>query len=232
METIQKTAEKVVIRMNANYSLANAIRRSVDEIPVLAIDEVEIYKNDSALYDEFIAHRLGLVPLKTESKMSVKTSIDLKLKKTGPGTVYSKDLIGVVKVIYGGIPITLLEKGQEIEILATAKLGKGIDHTKYTPGLCHYRHILEVKSKNKDVEKLIENAKGIVKAEKKGDKWLCDLPEATVDEIDKLDKDSVKESDEILLFVESFGQLDAKDILIKAIDALGDNLKKFEKSLK
>ena len=218
--------------MDTNYSLANAIRRSVDEIPVLAIDEVEFYRNDSALYDEFLAHRLGLIPLKTESKMGAKTSVHLKLKKTGPGIVHAKDLVGGAKVIYGDIPITLLERGQEIEILATAKLGLGIEHAKHTPGLCHYRHILEVRSKNKDVEKLVENAKGVIKAEKKGDKWLCDLPEAIVDEIIKLDKDAVKESDEILFFVESFGQLDAKDIIIKSIDALSSNLKEFEKSLK
>ncbi len=46
--------------------LANALRRSVDEIPVLAINEVDIYKNDSALYDEIIAHRLGLIVLKNQ----------------------------------------------------------------------------------------------------------------------------------------------------------------------
>ena len=60
MEIIQKTAEKLILRMPANESLANAIRRSVSEVPTLAIEEVEIFKNDSALYDEMLAHRLGL----------------------------------------------------------------------------------------------------------------------------------------------------------------------------
>ena len=70
MEMISKTPEKIVFRTDANYSILNAIRRSVEEVPTLAIDEVEIFKNDSALYDEVLAHRIGLVPLKTESKVS------------------------------------------------------------------------------------------------------------------------------------------------------------------
>ena len=71
MEIIEQTPLKLVMRMPANDSLANAIRRSINEIPILAVDEVEIYKNDSALYDEFLAHRVGLVPLKTEASMNV-----------------------------------------------------------------------------------------------------------------------------------------------------------------
>jgi len=49
MEVIEESPEKLIFRMSANYSLANAIRRSLDEVPVLAFDEVEIFKNDSAL---------------------------------------------------------------------------------------------------------------------------------------------------------------------------------------
>ena len=58
METIKKTSEELVFTVDMNVSLANAIRRSAGEIEVLAIDECDIYKNDSALYDEIIAHRL------------------------------------------------------------------------------------------------------------------------------------------------------------------------------
>ena len=100
MKVIKKSPERIVIRTDMSYNLINAIRRSVDEIPTLAVDEVEFFKNDSALYDEFLAHRLGLVPLRTDSKMGTKTSIDLKLKKVGPDTVYSKDLRGGAKVIF------------------------------------------------------------------------------------------------------------------------------------
>lgn len=232
MELIQKSPEKLILRMDKNYGIANAIRRSVEEIPVLAIDEVEFFKNDSALYDEFLAHRLGLTPLKTDGKMGAKTSVELKLKKSGPCTIYSGDLKGATKVVYENIPLTLLEKGQEIEIVATANLGKGLDHAKYTPGLCYYREILEVKS-SPQIDKIIQDAKtGEIKSEKKGSKWICDLPESVVDEIEKIDESAVQSNGELLFFIESWGQMDAETILKKAVDALGENLAEFEKSLK
>jgi len=51
MKIIQKTREKVIFSCEIEESLANALRRSIDEIPILAVDEVEIHKNDSVLYD-------------------------------------------------------------------------------------------------------------------------------------------------------------------------------------
>src|SRR3989344_4783724 len=103
MTLLLNKPEKIVLKIEANETLANAIRRSVSEIPTLAVDEVEIYKNDSALYDEMVAHRIGLIPLKTEKGMSSKTKIELKLVKTGPCTVYSGDLDGNAEVVYDKI---------------------------------------------------------------------------------------------------------------------------------
>ena len=45
------------------------------------------------------------------------------------------------------MPITLLKKGQEIELVATAKIGMGITHVKHTPGLLHYREFYEATAK-------------------------------------------------------------------------------------
>ncbi len=231
MKALIDTPEKLILRTEANESLANAIRRSVDEVKVLAIDEVEFFKNDSALYDEIIALRIGLVPLKTSKKMSDKSEVQLSLKKSGPCTVYSGDLKGDAEVVYDNIPITNLEKGQDIEIVGTAKLGKAISHSKYVPGLFYYRHLSEVKSSNSKVAEIIEHCKGLVK-EKKGSSWIVDLKEVEEEEIFKIDKEATRASDEMLLIIESFGQISAREILNSAIEALQGNLSEIEKSLK
>lgn len=231
MEIIEKSDEKLVIRMDANESLANAIRRSVGEIPTLAIDEVEIFKNDSALYDEILAHRLGLVPLKTEKSMSAKTKIDLKLTKTGPCTVYSGDLVGPADIIFDKIPITILGEGHKVELLATARLGKGTDHAKHNPGICYYKHLLEVKSTPEN-DAIVQKSKSSFKPEKKGSKWICDINGAEEKQISDMDEEGVKDSNELLMIIESYGSLSAKDILVKAIESLTENLDEFEKALK
>jgi DNA-directed RNA polymerase subunit D len=213
-----KEKQKLSFVTDMPVSLANVIRRSALEIPIMAIDEVEIVKNDSALYDEIIAHRIGLIPIKTLK--SVKET-KFKLKAVGPKTVYSTDLHPDVGTDYK-LPIVILDEEQELELVADAKLGKGIEHIKYSPGLIFYRHNLDI-----DILEFVnidENGKVSCKEEELKSK---EIPESQIDKIKK-----IKECDELLFEVESWGQIDEKDIFPRAIEALNDNLEELQKAMK
>jgi DNA-directed RNA polymerase subunit D len=217
-----------------DVSLANAIRRSVNEIPILAIDEVDVYKNDSALYDEIIAHRLGLVPLKNQ-KLKADGKVELKLKSKGKGErteVLSGELGD--DVIHPGMPIVLLEEGQEIELVARAKIGIGKEHSKFSPGMIFYKHLPEIKISG-DGEKQSELAELHPEVFEFDGKLKVKNAEAC-----NLDTEDVKTypgvtiefKDDLVFTVESWGQIDAKEVFTEACKALKGNLSEVSKVLK
>ncbi|KAF3642234.1 DNA-directed RNA polymerases II, IV and V subunit 3 [Capsicum annuum] len=62
---------------DTDSSIANALhRKMIVEVPTIAIDLVEIEVNSFVLNDEFISHRLGLIPLTSEGAMSMRFSRD------------------------------------------------------------------------------------------------------------------------------------------------------------
>jgi len=139
-------------------AIANSMRRvMLAEVPTMAIDEVVILENTSVLYDEMLAHRLGLIPLRTDisqfnlddlcneslPEREVKFTLVVEAKK-GPLTVYSRDLKSedpYVKPVSDEIPIVKLAKGQKVVLEAYARLGRGRDHAKWQPvGTCAYKY--------------------------------------------------------------------------------------------
>jgi len=65
-----KHATKELVKFtlrDTDASVANALRRIIlAEVPTMAIDIVNVEDNDSVLFDEFLAHRMGLLPLTSE----------------------------------------------------------------------------------------------------------------------------------------------------------------------
>jgi DNA-directed RNA polymerase subunit D len=238
MKTINKTNDKIVFSAEIEESLANAVRRYINQIPILAVDELEISKNDSVLYDETVAHRIGLIPLRAKKAITEKTTAELKLDVKKEGMVYSGELQGDVEVVYDKMPITLLTKGQELSVVATVKAGKGSEHAKFSPGLMFYRNIVNLKI-DKDCPKEVVEAcpEKILKSEGGkiivDDNQKCDMCEACVEVCQKHGKESIKFSptQELLITVESFGQMEVKNIFKKALEILEKDLEEISSKL-
>ena len=131
-----------------SISFANLLRRAmVSEVPTLAIDNVRIYDNSSVLFDEMLAHRLGLIPLRTdldqyrprsectcEGEGCPACTAIYTLSVEGPATVYSSDLIPQdpdAAPAEAEIPIIELDTDQKIVLEAHAVVSTGKEHAKW-----------------------------------------------------------------------------------------------------
>ena len=218
----------------ADETILNSVRRYLNQIPILAVDELEISKNDSPLYDETIAHRIGLIPLKDSGKKEGK----LKLSVKKEGMICSEELKGDIKIVYDKIPITLLDKGQELELIAKVKRGKGSEHSKFSPGLLFYRNMFEVKLDKNCPKEVIENCpKNVLRLDNGkvivNDEFKCDSCEACAEYCKKNGKNSIEviPTKELLVTLESFGQLSVEDMLKKSIEVLKKDLVDLSKKL-
>jgi DNA-directed RNA polymerase II subunit RPB3 len=66
---------------NVDVSYCNSLRRIImSDVETMAIDLVTIEENTSVLHDEYIAHRLGLIPLdSTRSKEFLTQNVCFRL---------------------------------------------------------------------------------------------------------------------------------------------------------
>ena len=256
LENNKEQGKLSFILKDSDHVYANTLRRlMIDEVPTMAIEDVEFSKNNSILYDEVVAHRLGLLPLKTdlksynlpdkckcESKGCNRCSLKMVLRASKTGNVYASEIKSkdpAVKPVYGDTPIVKLLKGQSLELEATAVLGNGRQHTKWSP--CHvyykYRPIVEITGDVKNPEAIIEvdhnnifeikDRKLVINKDRVLD---CDLS-LDFSEIDKNVKVTASSTD-FVFYVESFGQLSCKDIINNAIDIFDEQLDEFAEELK
>ena len=153
---LEKRADSIkFIVEGIDVPFANALRRTIlADVPTFAVDEVEFFENDSALFDEIIAHRIGLIPLTTPvERFSLDAlelddyTVTLSLEAEGPGMVYSGDLKSSdegVKPANPDIPIVKLAEGQRLTLNAYARLGRGKDHAKWQPGFVYYKYLTKI----------------------------------------------------------------------------------------
>jgi len=145
-----KGEQSVFTFKNTHNTIVNSIRRIIiNEVPTFAIEDVEVVKNDSPLYDETVAQRLGLIPIKTDltsyelrdqckcgSIGCAMCEVKMSLKQSEDGYVYSSAIKSDDPQIIPtdlDIPITKLFKGKEIELNLKAILGTGKEHMKWSP---------------------------------------------------------------------------------------------------
>tara|TARA_Y100000590_G_C15654078_1_gene989935 strand:+ start:671 stop:1273 length:603 start_codon:yes stop_codon:yes gene_type:complete len=143
LQIINQGEQKISVKLQGMpLQYANALRRiCLNGVPIFAIDTVDILENSSILADEGIAHRLGLIPLKTELS-AIETSSDsdrimLTLDSgdsTDTRTIFSGEIESqddTIKPISEKIPIVTLAPNQRIKFEAHARLGRGIEHAKW-----------------------------------------------------------------------------------------------------
>jgi DNA-directed RNA polymerase, alpha subunit/40 kD subunit len=71
----------------------NVLRRAIlEEVKTLAIEDVYIIENNSAIWDEMLAHRWGLVVLNTNENIKENEEIRFYLEKNEKGYIYGSDL--------------------------------------------------------------------------------------------------------------------------------------------
>lgn len=155
IDIIEQSDEKISVKFKGvPRQYVNAFRRvALSEVPTMAVDDVVMLENSSVLHDEAIAHRLGLMPLRTEpdrfvmahececkstmgcSKCRVLLSLDAeahdKSRSVLSGEIKSDD--DYVKPVNGDIPIIVLAPSQKLKFEAYARLGTGKMHAKWQP---------------------------------------------------------------------------------------------------
>lgn len=153
LEVLSHDKQKMSVKLKGiQLQYANALRRiCLNGVPVFAIDTVDIIENTSVLADEGIAHRLGMIPLTTDTSRFVEPSKCECHSESGCSNcrvmlmidsgdtdstraINSNELTSedeVVKPTSDKIPIVVVVPGQRLKIEAYARLGRGTEHAKW-----------------------------------------------------------------------------------------------------
>jgi len=162
LEIINENEQKVSVKIKGiPLQYANALRRiCLNGVPIYAVESIDVLENSSVLADEGVAHRVGLIPLKTELSASKDGNENDKIMLTLDSgildetrTILSGDLKsqdGNVVPTSNDIPIVTLAPGQSIKFEAYARLGKGTEHARWNSA-----NVATLTETEKDDEKVL-----------------------------------------------------------------------------
>lgn len=248
VEVLNKSKSEIQFLVQGiKSSFASALRRTMmTEIPTMAIEYVDFKKNDSALNDEIVSNRLGLIPLtfdrdaynvnqdcsNCKGKGCSRCQVKLVLKKKGPGMAYSGDLKSDskdVKPVFDDIPIVELFNDQEMQFEAIAQLGFGKVHMKWQGAVVGYQEnpvLVKKEVKMCSIHKPIPANGGYLI--RKSD---CEMCVDATEEARKKGDAAVIEGG-FVFNAESVCGLDAEDVVTSASDVLVEKFGEFGKDLR
>jgi len=222
----------------------NAMRRTIiNNVPCLAVDEVTFYENDSVVFDEMLANRLGLLPIKTDIKTYKKgDTVKLVLEKVGPCDVTSKDIKCTdpkIEIIDKKLIITKLGKDEKIKLEMTAKMSSGAEHARFQPAIVSFNEVPKINNDktHKDVKELISAMpKGTIE-DKAGKLFLLDPYNIKTHNqfgniLEKFGVEIEYAKDEFILTLETTGQLSSQEVIASALDQLNEKLEEMSKEVK
>jgi DNA-directed RNA polymerase subunit D len=250
----ERKKNKLIFMMkDTDEAFANTIRRMVvEEVPTLAVEDVEIKENNTALYDEMLALRLGLLPLKTDLKSynlkseckcggegCAQCELKITLKGSKKGYLKAGDTQSTdpkCTFVYDDMIIVKLLPKQKVDVTMTAILGKGKEHAKWSAGWAYYKKEASVKLGK------VNNAEKVAKAcvdgvfSLKGNKLSVNADKVNESRLLEfyadLDKGiEIEYTDNIIFTLESWGQLSIKQILDESANILIQKCEELEKAL-
>lgn len=250
IKILSKTNEKCRFLLeDVTPDFANALRRiMISEVPTLAIEYVDFIENTSALFDEIIAHRLGMIPLefdpkkfnfaeecKCKGKGCSLCEVVFVVNKKGPGVVYSGDLKSSnkdVKPTSPNFPIVELLEGHIVKFEAVARLGIGKNHIKWQAANASYQYLPELKESGENPKRAVSICpKGAL--ELKGDKlvfkdpYACDLCKMCEIAGVKIEGNKTK----FIFSVETVSGLKPEYIISKSAEIIQEKAKEFKREL-
>ena len=212
-------------------ALLNALRRAIiSELPGMAVSEVDFYENTSPLYNEYLANRIGLVPLSWDEGIPDDARISLSLNAEAveeKKTIYSRDLISTdekIKVFCENIPLVVLGKGHKIRLEAFAVKGTVKEHARFQSAVASFGFEGEFKAgeKCKKCSAPMKSFKPAVGSKNLPDNsFLC----SNCEKPDGMGK-------EFLFTVESFNNLSAREQYARAVEVMLEKTKLLEKEFK